>query len=43
MKDYGAAADAFRAANAIQPHDATFVQLGRVFTLQEDYQVRVAA
>lgn len=40
MRDYEAAVSAFRRAVTIQPHDATFLQLGKVYTLQEDNQVR---
>ena len=34
LKQYEGAADCFKRANAIQRHDATYMQLGKVFTLQ---------
>jgi len=41
LKQYDAAADALKRANAIQRHDATFMQLGKVYTLQEDYRTAI--
>jgi Bardet-Biedl syndrome 4 protein len=38
LKDYEAAAACFRKANSIQRHDVSFMQLGKVFTLQEKYK-----
>jgi Bardet-Biedl syndrome 4 protein len=38
LKRYPDAIEAFRSANEIQRHDTTFVQLGKVYTLQEDYK-----
>ena len=38
LKAYEEAIEAFRNANAIQRHDTTFMQLGKVYTLQEDYK-----
>ena len=38
LKQYEMAADCFRRANAVQRHDTTYMQLGKVFTLQEDYR-----
>ena len=38
LKQYETAADCFRRANAVQRHDTTYMQLGKVFTLQEDYR-----
>lgn len=41
LKQYDRAADALRNANSIQRHDSTFMQLGKVYTLQEDYQAAI--
>jgi len=38
LKEYERAAEALKRANAIQRHDATYLQLGKVYTLQEDYR-----
>eukprot|EP00242_Pyramimonas_sp_CCMP2087_P014638 CAMPEP_0198199372 /NCGR_PEP_ID=MMETSP1445-20131203/2685_1 /TAXON_ID=36898 /ORGANISM="Pyramimonas sp., Strain CCMP2087" /LENGTH=413 /DNA_ID=CAMNT_0043869203 /DNA_START=382 /DNA_END=1623 /DNA_ORIENTATION=- len=38
LKQYEKAIEAFKKANAIQRHDATFMQMGKVFSLQEDYK-----
>ena len=38
---YRLAADCFRRANAVQRHDTTFMQLGKVYTLQEDYRTAI--
>jgi len=41
LKQYDGAADCFKRANAIQRHDATYMQLGKVFTLQEEYKTAI--
>jgi len=41
LKQYEGAADCFKRANAIQRHDATYMQLGKVFTLQEEYKTAI--
>jgi Bardet-Biedl syndrome 4 protein len=41
LKQYDRALDAFQNANSIQRHDSTFMQLGKVYTLQEDYQAAI--
>eukprot|EP01029_Cantina_marsupialis_P027311 TRINITY_DN75_c0_g1_i3.p1 TRINITY_DN75_c0_g1~~TRINITY_DN75_c0_g1_i3.p1 ORF type:complete len:400 (+),score=56.32 TRINITY_DN75_c0_g1_i3:137-1336(+) len=38
LKRYDEAADCFRSANEIQRHDASFMQLGKVFSLQDNYK-----
>eukprot|EP00735_Rhodelphis_limneticus_P006966 TRINITY_DN19443_c0_g1::TRINITY_DN19443_c0_g1_i1::g.17063::m.17063 TRINITY_DN19443_c0_g1::TRINITY_DN19443_c0_g1_i1::g.17063 ORF type:complete len:409 (+),score=37.38,sp/Q96RK4/BBS4_HUMAN/53.54/6e-136,TPR_11/PF13414.1/3,TPR_11/PF13414.1/1.1e-12,TPR_11/PF13414.1/1.3e-09,TPR_11/PF13414.1/2.2e-08,TPR_11/PF13414.1/8e-12,TPR_11/PF13414.1/0.00013,TPR_11/PF13414.1/0.05,TPR_2/PF07719.12/1.2e+03,TPR_2/PF07719.12/0.28,TPR_2/PF07719.12/0.00044,TPR_2/PF07719.12/1e-05,TPR_2/PF07719.12/5.6e-05,TPR_2/PF07719.12 len=38
LKQYDKAIKEFRRANSIQRHDATFMQLGKVYTLQENYK-----
>ncbi|KAJ0400743.1 hypothetical protein P43SY_005464 [Pythium insidiosum] len=38
LKEYDRAIDCFQQANAINRHDATFLQLGKVFTLREDFK-----
>merc|ERR1711964_134496 len=38
LREYDAAVDSFSRANAIQRHDITFMQLGKVYALQEDYK-----
>ena len=43
LKQYEGAADCFKRANAIQRHDATYMQLGKVFTLQEEYKTAIEA
>ena len=41
LKQYEEAADCFKRANAIHRHDATYMQLGKVFTLQEEYKTAI--
>jgi len=41
LKLYEPAADCFKRANAIQRHDATYMQLGKVYTLQEEYKTAI--
>eukprot|EP00854_Cymbomonas_tetramitiformis_P024156 gene24156-29321_t len=41
LKMYDKAIDCFRRANQIQRHDATFMQLGKVYTLQENYKAAI--
>jgi len=41
LKQYEEAAEALKRANAIQRHDATYMQLGKVYTLQEDYRTAI--
>lgn len=38
LRQYECSVDCFTKANAIQRHDVTFIQLGKVFALQEDYK-----
>ena len=38
LKQYEAAIECLKRANLIQRHDATFMQLGKVYTLQEQYR-----
>eukprot|EP00742_Colponemidia_sp_Colp-10_P004412 GILJ01004709.1.p1 GENE.GILJ01004709.1~~GILJ01004709.1.p1 ORF type:complete len:470 (-),score=67.56 GILJ01004709.1:204-1574(-) len=38
LRQYEEAIDSFKRANSIQRHDATFMQLGKVYTLQEKYR-----
>ncbi len=38
LKRYKAAIENFQQANAIQRHDSTYMQLGKVYTLKEDYK-----
>ena len=38
LKEYDQSVDCFRQANEIQRHDTTFMQMGKVFTLQENYK-----
>jgi Bardet-Biedl syndrome 4 protein len=33
--------ESFRKANAITKHDSTYLQLGKLFTIQEDYKAAV--
>lgn len=42
LKEYIKAADNFQHANAINRHDATFLQLGRVHTLQENFKAAIS-
>eukprot|EP00760_Papus_ankaliazontas_P025637 PhM_4_TR2829/c0_g1_i1/m.10480/K16531/BBS4; Bardet-Biedl syndrome 4 protein len=41
LKNYDRAEECFIKANVIQRHDATYVQLGKLYTLQEKYQEAV--
>ena len=41
LKNYAQAIDDFKQANAIQRHDATYMQLGKVYTLQENYEAAI--
>ena len=41
LKQYGESADCLKRANSIQRHDTTFMQLGKVYTLQEDYRTAI--
>eukprot|EP00899_Mesostigma_viride_P005871 jgi/Mesvir1/15285/Mv06500-RA.1 len=41
LKKYDKAVECFLKANEIQRHDATYMQLGKVYTLQEDYKAAV--
>ena len=41
LKLYERAAESFRSANSQQKHEVTYMQLGKVFTLQEDYKSAV--
>ena len=41
LKQYDASADCFKRANSIQRHDTTYMQLGKVYTLQEDYRTAI--
>lgn len=41
LKQYDAAIAALKAANALHRHDATYIQLGKVYTLQEDYRTAI--
>ena len=38
LRQYVQAVECFTRANAIQRHDITFMQLGKVYALQEDYK-----
>eukprot|EP00397_Hematodinium_sp_SG-2012_P028840 GEMP01030404.1.p1 GENE.GEMP01030404.1~~GEMP01030404.1.p1 ORF type:complete len:400 (+),score=64.75 GEMP01030404.1:35-1234(+) len=38
LRSYGAAEDCFQQANSIQRHDITFLQLGKVYALQENFK-----
>lgn len=38
LKNYEKAVQYFQQANSIQRHDATFLQLGKTYTLQEQYK-----
>lgn len=38
LKQFDRAEEAFMKANVIQRHDATYMQLGRLYTIQEKYQ-----
>lgn len=41
MKHYDKAVECFRQANSSQRHDTTFVQLGKVYTMQENYKAAI--
>ncbi|KAJ1639627.1 hypothetical protein T492DRAFT_899299 [Pavlovales sp. CCMP2436] len=41
LKQYEKAIDCFKQANSIQQHDATYMQLGKVYTLQEDFRTAI--
>ena len=41
LKNYDEAVQCFKKANSIQRHDTTFMQLGKVYTLQEDYKTAI--
>lgn len=41
LKLYDEAVECFQQANGIQRHDATYMQLGKVFTLKEDIQAAI--
>ena len=38
LKQYESSAECFKRANSIQRHDTTYMQLGKVYTLQEQYR-----
>mmetsp|Transcript_29413 Transcript_29413/g.79061 ORF Transcript_29413/g.79061 Transcript_29413/m.79061 type:complete len:409 (+) Transcript_29413:107-1333(+) len=41
LKQYDKAIDCFRQANSIQQHDVTYMQLGKVYTIQDDFREAV--
>ena len=41
LKAYAQACEDFKAANSIQRHDSTYMQLGKVYTLQENYEAAI--
>ena len=41
LKEYDQSVDCFRQANEIQRHDTTFMQMGKVYTLQENYKAAI--
>jgi len=41
MKDYEQAIDCFERANDVQRHDASYLQLGKIYCLQEDFKAAV--
>ena len=41
LKQYEQSAECFKRANSIQRHDTTYMQLGKVYTLQEDYRTAI--
>mmetsp|Transcript_31597 Transcript_31597/g.102986 ORF Transcript_31597/g.102986 Transcript_31597/m.102986 type:complete len:413 (+) Transcript_31597:163-1401(+) len=41
LKLYEQATDSFQRANQIQRHDATYMQLGKLYTLQENYKAAI--
>jgi len=42
LKQYDQAVENFKSANAIHRHDSTYIQLGKVYTFQEDYKSAAA-
>jgi Bardet-Biedl syndrome 4 protein len=42
LKDYDRAIECFQQANSINRHDATFLQLGKVHTLREDFKAAIS-
>jgi tetratricopeptide (TPR) repeat protein len=38
LKDYEEAIDCFERANDVQRHDASYLQLGKIYCLQEDFK-----
>jgi Bardet-Biedl syndrome 4 protein len=42
LKDFENAIDAFEKANSVHRHDTTFLQLGKVHTLREDFKAAIA-
>jgi Bardet-Biedl syndrome 4 protein len=41
LKQYEQSAECFKRANSIQRHDTTYIQLGKVYTLQEQYKTAI--
>ncbi|KAL1512318.1 hypothetical protein AB1Y20_005580 [Prymnesium parvum] len=41
LKQYDAAIECFKRANLVQRHDSTYMQLGKVYTLQEQYRTAI--
>lgn len=41
LKNYAKAIEDFKQANSIQRHDSTYMQLGKVYTLQENYEAAI--
>jgi len=41
LKMYERAVESFQKANSVQPHDTTYMQLGKVYTLQENYKAAI--
>ena len=41
LKQYEQSAECFKRANSIQRHDTTYMQLGKVYTLQEQYRTAI--
>lgn len=41
LKNYGDAIECFKTANMLQRHDSTYMQLGKVYTLQENYKLAI--
>lgn len=42
LKEYDNAILLFRQANMIQKHDSTYLQLGKIYTVKEDYQTAIS-